>query len=223
MDDYQLIHTRRKTIRLTVERDNRLVVRAPEGTTAAQIEDVLARKALWLYRQRRHRQRYPAAPPRKEFVTGETLLYSGRHYRLEVVDEPLDGVRFCGRFQISRSQCHRAGEMLCVWYESRAEQRLTARVRAFARQLGVAYNRLLVSDLKYRWGSCTAQNTLNFNWRIIKAPAFVLDYLVVHELAHLIEPNHTRRFWNVVAVQVPKWQEAKTWLRENGALLERDF
>lgn len=223
MDDYQLIFSRRKTIGLTIERDNRLVVRAPEGTTSAQVEDVLARKALWLYRQRRHARRYPIDLPRKEFVTGESLLYLGRHYRLEVLDQPLNGVRFCGKFQISRDSGDSAALLLRCWYEDHARQRLTTRARTFARQLGVSYNELTVSDLKYRWGSCTPKDNLNFNWRIVKSPAFVLDYLVVHELAHLLEPNHTRRFWTIVAVQVPDWERAKAWLREHGALLETEF
>lgn len=223
MDDYQLIFSRRKTIGLTIERDNRLVVRAPEGTTLAQVQDALASKALWLYRQRRHARRYPIDPPRKEFVTGESLLYLGRHYRLEVLDEPLNGVRFCGKFQISRDAGSGAALLLRGWYEDRARQRLSIRARAFARQLGVSFNALTISDLKYRWGSCTPQDNLNFNWRVIKAPTFVLDYLVVHELAHLLEANHTRRFWTIVAVQVPRWEEAKAWLKQSGALLEVDF
>lgn len=223
LEQYELILSRRKTIGLTVERDSRLVVRAPEGTTAAQVETVLARKALWLYRQRQRTERYPATPPRKEFVTGESLLYLGRHYRLEVVPDPIEGVCFCGKFQISEAQRGEAPLLLRRWYEEHAHRRLTTRARTFSRQLGVTFNQLHVSDLKYRWGSCTPQNNLNFNWRIIKAPPFVLDYLVVHELAHLLEPNHTRRFWTIVAVQVPRWEEAKAWLKQFGTQLETDI
>ena len=223
MEEYELILSRRKTIGLTFERDSRLVVRAPEGTTPAQVQAVLDRKALWLYRQRRRPQRYPAEPSRKEFVTGESLLYLGRHYRLEIQSESLEGVRFCGKFQISQSQRDQAPLLLRRWYEEHALRRLTSRARAFSRLLGVTFNQLHVSDFKYRWGSCTPQNNLNFNWRIIKAPAFVLDYLVVHELAHLLEPNHTRRFWTIVAVQVPRWEEAKEWLKQYGNLLETDI
>lgn len=222
-EKYELILSRRKTIGLTVERDSRLVVRAPEGTTDDQVQTVLVRKALWLYRQRRRTERYPVNPPRKEFVTGESLLYLGRHYRLEVVDDPLEEIRFCGKFQISAARREEAPLLLRRWYEEHARHRLTARARTLSRQLGVAFNQLLVSDLRYRWGSCTPQNNLNFNWRVIKAPAFVLDYLVVHELAHLLEPNHSRRFWTIVAVQIPVWKEAKAWLKQNGALLETDF
>jgi len=220
-EEYELILSRRKTIGLTVERDSRLVVRAPEGTTAAQVQTVLVRKALWLYRQRRRTERYPANSARKEFVTGESLLYLGRHYRLEVVDEPLEGIRFCGKFQISASRREGASLLLRCWYEEHARRRLSARAHMFSRQLGVTFNRLLVSDLKYRWGSCTPQNNLNFNWRIIKAPAFVLDYIVVHELAHLLETNHSQRFWTIVAVQIP--EEAKAWLKRFGMLLETDI
>ena len=85
------------------------------------------------------------------------------------------------------------------------------------------FKRVLISDLKVRWGSCTPNSNLNFNWRIIKAPSVVIDYLIVHELAHLIESNHTPRFWNIVSVQVPRAEWAKQWLLENGDLLEIDF
>jgi hypothetical protein len=67
------------------------------------------------------------------------------------------------------------------------------------------FNRILISDLKVRWGSCTPKSNLNFNWRLMKAPTTVIDYVIVHELAHLIEPNHTRQFWNIVSIQVPRF------------------
>ena len=77
--------------------------------------------------------------------------------------------------------------------------------------------------MRYRWGSCTPQNNLNFNWRIIKAPWFVIRYIVVHELIHLIESNHTPEFMNILSIQAPDYQKAKDWLKQNGHLLEVDF
>jgi predicted metal-dependent hydrolase len=77
--------------------------------------------------------------------------------------------------------------------------------------------------MKYRWGSCTPNNNIIFNWRIIKAPMFVVNYLVAHELVHLIESNHTPEFWNILSIQVPAYQKAKDWLKKNGHLLEVDF
>lgn len=106
---------------------------------------------------------------------------------------------------------------------ARAEEKLLPRIRRFAESMGVAYNRLLISDLKYRWASCTPKNNLNFNWRIIRAPIHVIDYLIVHELAHLLEPNHTQKFWNIIAVQIPDYERPKKWLKEHGHKLEEDF
>ncbi len=221
--EYKVVYSNRKTIALLVERDRSVVVRAPMGASELAIRQAVESKKLWLYQKINHEQKYPANPQRKEFVTGETILYLGRHYRLEITDDAEPGVRFHNRFFIARRHQAEAGALLRAWYTARAEEKLLPRIKAFADAMGVVYHRLLISDLKYRWASCTPKNNLNFNWRIIKAPMFVIDYLIVHELAHLIVPNHTADFWNVVAVQSPHYQKAKEWLKDNGALLEEDF
>jgi len=84
-------------------------------------------------------------------------------------------------------------------------------------------NEAKIGDSRFRWGSCTPKDNVTINWRLIKAPVFVIDYVIAHELAHLIENNHTPRFWNIVRAQVPKMEKAKAWLREHGALLEQDL
>jgi hypothetical protein len=221
--DYRVIYSDRKTISIAVERDRSVVVRAPLGTSEDKIRQTVEAKKLWLYEKINHVQKYPSRQTRKEFVTGETLMYLGRYYRLEITDDDEPGVRFQSRFYISRKHQARAAKLLRVWYMERARAKLTPRIRAFAESMGVAHRQILVSDLKYRWGSCTPKGNLNFNWRIVKAPMFVIDYLIVHELAHLLEPNHSPEFWNIVAVQTPRYEVARTWLREHGAELEEDF
>ena len=221
--EYQIVYSNRKTIAITVERDRSVVVRAPAGTSAEKIQAVVESRKLWLYEKINHTQKYPTQPVRKEFVTGETIMYLGRYYRLEITKEAQPGVRFQNRFYISRQHQAQAAQLLQDWYMARAREKLTPKIRYFAEALGVTYNQILISDLKYRWASCTPKNNLNFNWRIIKAPMFVVDYLIVHELAHLLEPNHTPTFWNVVAVQVPRYELAKEWLRKHGSVLEEDF
>ena len=86
--------------------------------------------------------------------------------------------------------------------------------------MGVRYNDILISDLKYRWGSCTPKNNLNFNWRLIKAPMRVIEYIIVHELTHLLEPNHTADFWAIVRNQLPDYLKSKEWLKRAVSLLE---
>ena len=79
-----------------------------------------------------------------------------------------------------------------------------------------------IVDNRYRWGSCTVNDNVNFNWRLVKAPIFVIDYVIVHELAHLLEANHTPRFWSVIRAHTASMEKAKTWLKEHGQVLEEE-
>ena len=133
------------------------------------------------------------------------------------------GVRFYSRFYISHQHKHEVADLIRSWYLDRAKMKLPTKIKEFADNLGVEYNKIFVKDLKYSWASCTPRKNLNFNWRIIKAPLHVIDYLIVHELAHLIEGSHGPEFWNIVAVQIPNYDRAKNWLKQNGHKLEIDF
>ena len=93
----------------------------------------------------------------------------------------------------------------------------------FATDLGVIFSDAKIVDNRYRWGSCTTKDNVNFNWRLIKAPMFVIDYVIVHELAHLLESNHTSRFWNIVRAQSANMEKAKQLLLEHGQILEEDI
>ena len=92
-----------------------------------------------------------------------------------------------------------------------------------AKALGVAVGEASIVDNRYRWGSCTVKDNVSFNWRLIKAPMFVIDYVIIHELAHLMEGNHTPRFWNIVGANCPLSGKAKDWLKEHGQLLEEEL
>jgi predicted metal-dependent hydrolase len=106
------------------------------------------------------------------------------------------------------------------WYRAQAEEVITERVRLFAVRSGLAFQGLRISGAKSRWGSCSSKGTLNFSWRLIMAPLWVVDYVVVHELSHLVEHNHSKRFWAHVARYFPDYTNARRWLRENQQLLE---
>jgi predicted metal-dependent hydrolase len=112
-------------------------------------------------------------------------------------------------------------DALREWYVDKAKEKIIPRVKYHARQLGVNVNEIKIVDNRYRWGSCTLNNNVNVSWRLIKAPMFVIDYVIIHELAHLIEANHTPRFWNIVHAQNPMMEKAKAWLKEHGQLLEQ--
>ncbi len=220
---YELIYTQRRSLGIIVERDQRVVVRAPVGMSQEHITKLLEKKKFWLYEKVRHPKKYPLQAQRKEVVSGESLLYLGQHYPLELTDTEHLSLEFDAVFKLPKHLRSHAHQIFKHWYIRQARAVITPRVQKIAQALGVQYNKILISDLKYRWGSCTPNDNLNFNWRIVKAPVLVIDYIIAHELAHLLEANHTKHFWNIVSIQVPKYLEAKAWLVNNGHALETDF
>ena len=216
---------KRRKLTITVERDRSVVVHAPEGMSEDKIREVVESKRQWIYVKKGHSQKYHALPhpPGKELVSGESALYLGRQYRIEVVKSGVSEVRFAQRFFIPAIQGEKRGEALREWFIGKAKEKIVPRVRIHARALGVDISAIKIVDNRFRWGSCTLNDNVNFNWRLIKAPMFVIDYVIVHELAHLIEANHTPRFWNIVRAQAPTMEKAKAWLKENGQLLEQEI
>lgn len=216
---------KRRRLTISVERDRSVVVHAPEGTADDIIRRVVEAKRQWIFEKIKHPQKYRDLPhpPGKELVNGESAMYLGRQYRIELVAEGLDAVQFNQRFRVPAREGPERKRALREWYVAKANEKILPRVSRFAQSLGVEFKRARIVDNRYRWGSCTVNDNVHFNWRLIKAPMFVIDYVIAHELAHLIEANHTARFWNVVRTQVPKTELARGWLREHGQVLEEEI
>lgn len=207
---------KRKTLGLVVERDKSVVVLAPAGTSQEKLDDFVRRKKFWIYEKINNTPKFKEKKPEPQFKAGKAILYMGKNYRLEVVSESFEGIYFNHKFYINKSNLTVGPKLLEQWYKEKALEKITPRVKQFADQMGVSYNKILISDLKYTWGSCTLKGNLNFNYRLIKAPHFVFKYIIIHELAHLLELNHSKRFWTIVQVQMPEYKDAKDWLRKNG-------
>ena len=221
--DYSIVYSKRKTISIIVERDRRVIVRAPINTSKAVIEKEITKRKRLLQDKINHNRKYPVDKQPKEFVSGESLLYLGKNYKLFIVDEPIEGVKFDNKFFISKENQKTANKHFKEWYIKSADEIITPKAKEISKKIGVKYNSLNILDLKYRWGSCTPKDNIHFNWRLIKAPMTVIEYIIVHELTHLLESNHTQEFWNRVAAQLPNYDKAKNWLKEYGFELERDF
>ena len=217
--------SKRTKVTITIERDRRVVVHAPNHASDEAIVRIVEAKRSWIYEKTRHSQKYTRLPhpPGRELVNGESALYLGRSYRIEVVDRETECIRFNQRFLIPESLAPRKKDVMREWYIARAKERILPRVVKQAREIGVSFGQARIVDSRYRWGSCTVRDNINLNWRLIKAPTFVIDYVVAHELAHLLEPNHTPRFWNIVKTQVPTMDRARGWLREHGQILEEEI
>ena len=215
----------RKKLTISVERDRSVVVHAPESTPEETIRQVVKSKRQWIYEKTKHAQKYDKKPhpPGKELVNGEAALYLGREYQIEIISTDSTEIRFEQRFLIPASLVEERRGVLRNWYINRAKERILPKVKSLAVTLGVEFANAKIVDNRFRWGSCTPKDNVNLNWRLIKAPMFVVDYVIVHELAHLIEANHTPRFWNVVRTHAPTMEKARSWLKDHGQILEQDI
>lgn len=221
--EYTLIRSvKRKKLTITVERDSSIVVRAPQRVSDEKVHQIVMARRQWLFDKIRHPQKYgkAAPPPGKELVNGESTLYLGRNYPISIAETESGNIEFNGKFIIPPALVEKGPEKLIEWYKQRAGQKILPRVTQYSKQLGVEYQRAEIMESKYCWGSCTVNSRVRFNWRLIKAPMSVIDYVVVHELAHLIEEKHTPDFWNIVRAQVANADRSKNWLKEHGDLLE---
>lgn len=220
---YLVIHSDRKTISIIVDRDRSVLVRAPLNTSTEVIDKEIQKRKRLIQKKIEHNQKFPFEKQTKEFVSGESLLYLGKTYKLFVVDEPIDGVVFDSKFFIGKANQKRANLLFKEWYIKSAADIIIPKAKELARRIGVNYNNINILDLKFRWGSCTPKDNIHLNWRLIKAPVNVIEYIIVHELTHLLVANHTQEFWNRVAAQLPSYDKAKIWLKEHGHELETDF
>ena len=210
---------RRRTVGITVMRDGDLQVAAPTGTSAKTLEDMVRAKVPWVRRKlAEFATLEPPAEPRR-FVDGESLPYLGRLHQLVLIDGgPAPVCLRRGRFEMSRSVDGQARAAMVAWYTEKAQARLKDRVAHFAPLVGAAPAGLVVRDLgRRRWGVChVTTRIVTFHWELMMQPSTILDYIVVHELAHLLEPNHGRAFWQQVERVLPDWKARRRWLALHG-------
>ena len=218
---------RRKTVEIAIDAINGVLVAAPASATSPEVDTIVRRRAPWIIRRLTIADNGVDATQRHEWVTGETVLYLGRHYRLRFVNK--DGlvpstVRLTGRWlevRLPERGKQAGGNQQVIqavehWYRQRAGKKLQQRVEIYAPRLGVRPKEILVRSQAKRWASCARDGTLRFNWRIVMAPLSMVDYVVVHELCHLRHANHNRQFWDCVAAVMPDYAERRGSLRRNG-------
>src|SRR5450756_2029502 len=203
---YPVYSSRRKTAEIAVVAPGEVVVTAPEGKSDEELISVARQKARWITQQLFRLKDVRFQPVVRELVNGESLLYLGRNYRLNLVlDEKLRKPSITllhGVFQIrTKSMEHEyLRPFLVNWYRVKAALRIKTRIAYFAPKLGVEAKVVRIKEQEKRWGSCAKDGTLYFNWRGVLAPAHILDYIVVHELCHLIEQRHSSRFWSLLSL-----------------------
>ncbi|MGL6048389.1 MAG: M48 family metallopeptidase [Aeromonas salmonicida] len=215
---YTLKQSKRKTTSILIERDGSVAVLAPESYDVEKVEQILEQKRSWIYRNLAEWEDLNRTHVERQFVSGEGFPYLGSNYRLKLVDDQQEDLTLKnGYFLMRRDRAERGMELFKHFYRNKGLARITKRVAYYAPKLGVDYRTVRVMELQHHWASCSTQGDLNFHWRCLMAPLSVLDYIVVHELAHRLHRHHNAAFWDVVDKVLPDYQKQVSWLKHNGA------
>lgn len=147
------------------------------------------------------------------------LYYLGKSYELETRMNQKNIVELADKFYVASSNAPAVKRYLTGWFRQQARKVIQQRVLLLSKMAGLHFNTMSITDAETRWGSCSSQRNLNFNWKLVMAPMEVIDYVAAHELAHLVEMNHSRQFWETVRKMFPLYRQYRTWLRRNGDTL----
>lgn len=211
---------RRSTLGITVNRDGSLVLALPEDCPLEEGRAFAEEKQFWIYTKLARRKLLRRPTRSKRYVEGEGHYYLGRSYRLRLVDDAGPDVPplrlYQGRWRLRTDERESAEAHFQAWYVSHGQRYMEERVEQQSNRLEVAPTGVRVRPLGYRWGSCSPDGALNFHWRTVLLPVHLIDYVVVHEMAHLHEPNHDDAFWKRVERAMPDYEQRKRELDEEG-------
>jgi predicted metal-dependent hydrolase len=221
MDDIpieKIVRSRRRTIALVITPDAHLIIRAPLRAPAAMIDEVIREKSGWIRKKIGEMKERPQVVVHA-YEEDEIFWFLGRAYPLHIVDDPEAEILRTDRICVSRILLPDIRRGIQRWYMAEAHKEIHSRCMWFSMMTGYSPASVRITDARQRWGSCTCKGGLNFSWRLIQAPLEIVDYVIVHELVHLRQPDHSRKFWAKVEALMPDYKRRRTWLRENERLL----
>jgi predicted metal-dependent hydrolase len=222
--DFRLRRTNRRTLAITVRPDLGVLVTAPKNAAMETVLGKVRKRAGWIKRQQRFfREFLPQTPPRR-YVSGETHRYLGRQYRLKVVEAEEPIVKLVGRFIWVRTpkkhDSARVRNLVEAWYLAHAKERFARNLAESAARLGTRLAnppRMLLRRMPNRWGSWTRRGLIYLNPELVKAPGSCIDYVVTHELCHLVHGHHGPAFYRLLSRVMPDWEQRKRRLEREGA------
>lgn len=208
-----------KNVTLKVKRDGSIHLTVPEAATDDYIERVISNKQEWIESQLKHFNENYEKPKEKEMVSGESFKYLGKNYRLKVIEAKEESVRlYRGYIEIyvkDKNNTVKKQELLKKWYQEKAKKKFAELVHEYEDVVKEEVNSIRVITMKTRWGSCNVESkNINLNLELIKKPRYCIEYVILHELAHLKYPNHSKQFWEYMSVHMPNWEWRKNKLEE---------
>jgi predicted metal-dependent hydrolase len=222
--EFQMRRTSRRTLAITVRPDLEVVVTAPKRAAADAVLRRVKKRAGWIRRQQRFFREFLPHMPLRRYVSGETHRYLGRQYRLKVADRPGETVKLKGRFiwveTARKGESGRVRRLVEAWYAAHAKERFARSVAESAGRLGTRLAnppRMRLRRMPKRWGSWTRRGGIWLNPELVKVPRSCIDYVVTHELCHMVHGDHGPAFYALLGRVMPDWEQRKRRLEREGA------
>ena len=213
----KIVRSNRKTLSISIDAFGRLIVRAPKKYSEERIFAFIREKESWiLKKQAKKKETGTALPP--ENLHGYTFMLLGRECRIALIDGK--NILFDEKDYVLYLPSKNAKTRLIKWLKENAKRIFSIVTERKAQEMGVRFQSVEISSAKGKWGSCSYDNKIRYAYRLIFAPREMIEYVVVHELSHVKEKNHSARFWAVVERYVPDWKMRRKWLKQHGFLLE---
>jgi predicted metal-dependent hydrolase len=220
--DYVIKFSRRKTLALKVNKNGEVIVAAPMRCSKKAVKKFVESNTLWIEKALLKVEIYQKKSSPKKYILGEIFFFKGEKYPLIFIDDIKDIKLTQRALQVPTS--HKApAKLIYNWYMDNAAEAIMEAVDIQSERLGLYPEKVLVSKMRSSWGTCSCRGRISIAWRLIMAPPDVLNYVVIHELAHLKFLNHSKRFWSFVQEYCPEYKNHKRWLKEHGAYLNFDI
>jgi len=222
---FQLEYSNRKSLGITVKPDLSVLVKAPADTSLEKVKEKLRKKAPWIIRQQSFFLYFHPKTPARKFISGETHLYLGRHYQLKVKSEKLkvksEEAKLHGRFlEIYTQDKNKVKDLVEEWYLSKANDKFYFLAKPLFEEFVKKHNLSLITfhlslkKMPIRWGSCTPKGKIILNPELIKAPKGCIEYVIIHELCHLVHHDHTQKFIDLQTKEMKDWEKWKMKLEK---------
>ena len=211
----KIIRSERKSLSIQIEKNGEVVVRAPLRMPDLLIKQFVSRKSAWIEKHRNKAKQRRLDNPEHTFESGDKFHFLGEEYELELREGAGRSIELEGNFICKPANAEEVKKWLRKWYRNEAYFYLTERLAIYAEKYNLPYNELKINSAARRWGSCTSEGNINFPWRIMMCPENIIDYVILHEMAHLVHMNHSPRFWREVEKMCPTYWNDRKWLHAN--------
>lgn len=212
---YILVLKDKKNISIKINKDGEIIVYAPIGISYSYIETLLRKKQNWIINNVNNLKN-------SCYNKDDKVIFLGIEYIRKIEQANKDKVYIKGDFVYIKTKeinSKYINKVLRDWYIEQAESLLINRVKKLSIKNNLLPSKIIIKNQKSRWGSCNSKKEIRLNWRLILMPYDIIDYIIIHELCHLKQMNHSKVFWNLVESIVPNYKELEKWLKENGRLI----